>query len=252
MNQTAIVFQVRTGSTRLPQKVTRPFFGNDSMLDIMLQRVRKAFPESKVVVATTTASADDPIEVLAGQYGVNVFRGDEEDVLHRFIQACEVHDVSKLIRVCGDNPFLSMTYLRDLLDCCTATPGIDYGSFKYRDGTPSILSHSGLLAEYVSLDCMQSIYRTTKEQKYREHLTSYVLDHLDEFESLFLPVPVEIESRPFLRLTVDTLEDFKVTSQLYALCLESNTEFGCEQLWEVVDDENFKNQMRIEIRKNQK
>ena len=55
------VIQARTGSTRLPYKVLRPLAGKPLLIR-MAERVLAAKRVGTVVVATTTESADDPLE----------------------------------------------------------------------------------------------------------------------------------------------------------------------------------------------
>jgi spore coat polysaccharide biosynthesis protein SpsF len=61
-----VVVQARTGSTRLPGKVLLPLAGAP-LLVRMLERVTAARTPGEVVVATTTAAADEPVRELARQ-----------------------------------------------------------------------------------------------------------------------------------------------------------------------------------------
>lgn len=86
-NRTAIILQARTGSTRLPQKMTKIFNGNKSLLEIIVARLSgTGLP---IIIGTSTNIADDVIENIAIANGTKVFRGDENDVLKRFIAAAK-------------------------------------------------------------------------------------------------------------------------------------------------------------------
>lgn len=50
--KTGIIIQARTGSTRLPKKMLLPFYGQKTILDIILQRINHAFDSIDVIVAT--------------------------------------------------------------------------------------------------------------------------------------------------------------------------------------------------------
>ena len=59
-----IIIQARTGSTRLPNKMTKPFYNGKSVLDILLDRLnseRDNLYVSDIVVATTNKKEDDAI-----------------------------------------------------------------------------------------------------------------------------------------------------------------------------------------------
>ena len=113
MSQLGIILQARTGSTRMPEKVILPFYQEQSILDLLLEKVKKLGVQ--VVLATTINPFDDRICALAGNHNVPVFRGSENDVLDRFIQAAQQYSFSKIIRVCADNPFLDAAEMQTLI-----------------------------------------------------------------------------------------------------------------------------------------
>ena len=113
MSETGIILQARTDSTRMPEKVILPFFQEKSILDLLLEKTKKLV--APVVLATTLNPSDDRICRLAEKHEVPVFRGSENDVLDRFIQAARKFGFSKIIRVCADNPFLDFTGMQTLI-----------------------------------------------------------------------------------------------------------------------------------------
>ena len=58
-----IIIQARNGSTRLPKKVTLPFYNNQSILEIILIKLKKL--SLPIVIATTTNPEDDNISLIA-------------------------------------------------------------------------------------------------------------------------------------------------------------------------------------------
>ncbi|HLZ87014.1 MAG TPA: hypothetical protein VKQ52_07240, partial [Puia sp.] len=96
-----LIVQARVQSTRYPGKVLKPFAEGRSLLEFQLMRLKEAFPESPLVVATSTAAADEPIVQLAKAMGVFSFRGDEQDVLKRFVNCCQYFGFNgQIIRIC--------------------------------------------------------------------------------------------------------------------------------------------------------
>ena len=61
MNDTIIIIQARTGSTRLPNKVMLNFFDNKSILDIIIDRLYKNKFNIPICIATTTNPKDDKL-----------------------------------------------------------------------------------------------------------------------------------------------------------------------------------------------
>ena len=65
MSQLGIILQARTGSTRMPEKVILPFYQEQSILDLLLDKVKKL--GVPVVLATTVKASDDRICALAAK-----------------------------------------------------------------------------------------------------------------------------------------------------------------------------------------
>jgi spore coat polysaccharide biosynthesis protein SpsF (cytidylyltransferase family) len=250
-NKYAFIIQARRGSTRLPDKILLPFYKGKTILDLQLESIREAFPDVPVILATTINKAD---EVLADKYtnwaGLDIFRGDENNVLKRFIDAAKVFGVENIIRICSDNPFLSMSYCAVMIDEYFKTHP-DYVSFNFNNGTPAIRSHSGLFAEMVSLKTLEKVMQSTSEPLYMEHVTNYIYNNPIDFHLDFIPAPEFIDRYiDKLRLTIDTYLDFVSLQKLYLAVLNKyGSEFTVEQLIaEVESDTELVKSMSEQIR----
>ena len=80
--------EARTGSSRLPGKVTRPIAGKP-MLELLIERLRRASRVDSIVIATTINPGDDVLEEMAHRLGVGWFRGREEDLLDRVLNSAK-------------------------------------------------------------------------------------------------------------------------------------------------------------------
>ncbi|MDE6460665.1 MAG: NTP transferase domain-containing protein, partial [Paramuribaculum sp.] len=137
-----IVIQARSGSTRMPSKILLPFEGDTRIIDIIIEKIKKSCPDKTIVVATTDNPADNILEDIAKEHGVECFRGSENDVLARFIGAADKFGLDRIIRVCSDNPFLQTDTFGELFEAQTRS-GADYVAFAFPDGRPTIKSHLG-------------------------------------------------------------------------------------------------------------
>ena len=251
MNGTAIIIQARTGSTRLPSKMVLPFFQGKGILALLLDRLKRCGLADNVIVATTTASRDDVIDELVGKEGVRCFRGDENDVLNRFIRAAERYDISKIVRVCADNPFLDMQALRELLQKGENTEA-DYLSYRTANDIPTIKTHYGFWAEYVTLEALKRVAELTSEKMYREHVTNYIYTHPLSFKIEWNSIPAEIENRT-IRLTIDTLADFQIQQKMFEELFSVDPDFGMTDVVSYLDRHSDLYQTMSEIIKsNQK
>lgn len=246
------IIQSRMGSTRLPGKLLLPFYGEKTILDILLDKLCR-IERADVIIATTDNPADDPIEDRARQLGVKCYRGSENDVLARFIEAAKCYGAEKIVRVCSDNPFIDLNSMQRLVDVAD-TSNADYISFSV-NGTPSILTHYGFWAEYVSLRALQAVRERTNESFYHEHVTNYIYKHPSEFTIEWLDVEEEISNHKDIRLTIDTEIDFRNASKLFeALCGEKEGLHpdAKEVVKYIEENPEFLLLMKEEIRKNEK
>ncbi len=252
MTTDGIVIQARSGSTRMPAKILRPFDGERRIIDILLSRIKAASPAGRrIVLATTTAPADDALEQVAREHGVDCFRGSEDDVLGRFLGAADAFGLDRIVRVCSDNPFLQAGSFDAMFDHQAAT-GADYVGYAFPDGRPTIKSHLGLYAELATTAALRRAAAATGEKLYREHVTIYLYTHPRDFKLSMLPLPEILAARTDLRLTLDTPADFALLSELYRRhSLE--TDGSLEALVALVDSEpRYARIMKQNIAQNEK
>lgn len=246
-----IIIQARMGSTRLPGKILKPFHENHSILDIILDKFHE-IKGAKVIVATSTNEENDALEEYLISRGENVFRGSENDVLERFIDAAEKYDVDSIIRICSDNPFLDSEGIQELV---TTGPSIncDYLGFRIND-KPSILTHFGFWGEYVTLDALKRVFKTTPtDSAAHEHVTNYIYTHPDDFDCKWFDCPKEIDGRTDIRLTVDTESDLENAKTVYSDLKQEGKPLTISNIVAYLDKhEDIKNSMLSNIVNNKK
>ncbi len=217
--KTGIIIQARMGSTRMPGKVLTPFYGASSILDLVIQTAKKNKFSFPVIVATSLSKEDDAIENLATKNGLAVFRGDEKNVLKRFVDAAHKFTFDHVVRVCADNPLLDLGLFNELLVVAEKDDS-DYVSYKVDEHTPAIRSHWGIFAEVVKTDALDRALVETNDPIYLEHVTNYIYMHPEKFSLNWVKAPEEIYGINDIRFTVDTSEDFRMMQEFYALLAE--------------------------------
>jgi spore coat polysaccharide biosynthesis protein SpsF len=199
------VLQARTASTRLPGKVLIRLLDR-TLLEHVIERAKRIPSLDRIVVATTRAPRDDPIVRISESTGVNVFRGDEDDVLGRFIQAASSAGATTILRITTDNPLFCPDIAQEIVSE-HLRGGWDYTSM---ENLPL-----GVTTEVVSKDALTLLDALLKkEDPHREHVTSFIRKNRDSFKVKILPAPPDLR-RPSLRLTVDTPEDFELIERIY-------------------------------------
>lgn len=245
------IVQARTGSVRFSDKIVRKFHNGRSILEILIKRL-SGFNDIPVIIATTGNSEDDIIINTAKDMGVYYFRGSEDNVLNRFIEAAQEFNLSFIIRICSDNVFLDVRGLDEIISTFRRNP-VDYLSFILSENRPSIRTHFGFWAEIVSLAALVKVSGLTIRRDYLEHVTSYIYEHQEEFEVNFIKAPEIVFDRDDIRLTVDTGDDFILQQKLYKDLDYDNKAVSIEQIVDYLDNnETILEKMKYQISLNRK
>jgi spore coat polysaccharide biosynthesis protein SpsF len=196
-----------------------PFYNEKTLLDLLLHRLTETLPNVPIILATTTAKPDDNLAAIAKKYNVAVYRGSEENVLSRFIEAAEENNIDRVIRVCADNPLLDANSIERMIQDST-TRDVDYWCFSTSERLPTIKTGYGFWAEAVTLEALKKVSQLTTEKLYLEHVTNYIYTHPEQFTIHFEPIDKALEGKYDIRLTVDTESDFKLMQEIYRTAIE--------------------------------
>jgi spore coat polysaccharide biosynthesis protein SpsF len=197
-----IILQARAASSRLPGKTLRPLAGV-TLVARCLERLL-AGAAAPLVLATTERAEDDALEEEAALLGVPCLRGPDADVLARFAQVVDVLGPAYVIRATADNPAVDIDAPGRVLD-------------HLRRGNVDYVVERGLpvggAVEGMRTESLLRAAREAVEPGDREHVTTYI-KHPDRRFRVFEPLaPVNVRA-PYLRLTVDTADDFAFMEQV--------------------------------------
>jgi spore coat polysaccharide biosynthesis protein SpsF len=203
-----IVVQARMTSSRLPGKILMDVAGSP-MLERQIGRLRRCRNGDQIVVATTTNGTDDPVVDLTKRIGVPVFRGDEDDVLGRYLGAARMVDAHVVVRVTGDCPLVDPGVIDLVVDALQQTDeACDYASNVNRRTYPR-----GLDAEAFFRDTLERVGRLANSHPSREHVTYFINS---ERPDLFVRRDVrDAQDNSDLRWTVDTLDDLTTIRRIF-------------------------------------
>jgi len=202
----AAIIQARMGSTRLPGKSSHLLAGV-SILEHIINQLKEVPEIDKIQLATTQAKIEAPLIKIAKNLNISVFQGSNENVLERFIQAGNAIDAQHLVRICGDNPLIDISFVRTLV-----TKHIESNADYTIPAEPVPL---GIGCEVICLATLKQIEKQAHELKYKEHVTTWFHDHHDKFTITRVNPPSYLKKCPF-RLTVDTLEDLALMREIFS------------------------------------
>ena len=206
------VIQARSGSARLPGKVTKDICGRP-MLWHQIQRAKLARSLDKVVVATTDLPEDRPIIAVAQEAGVSSMTGSVDDVLDRVYQAAKLvmsevegdASASAVVRLTGDCPLVDPSVIDQVVGYyVNHRPHIDHVSLgpEWPEGYDN---------EILSFEALERAWHQAEKDYERQHVTPYIT-LTGKFKVHRIPCPQDLSH---LRLTVDEPEDYEVVRGVY-------------------------------------
>ncbi|OMC89147.1 acylneuraminate cytidylyltransferase [Viridibacillus sp. FSL H7-0596] len=221
------IIQARMGSTRLPGKILKQVNGK-ALLAYQLERVGKSKFIDQIVIATTIDQKDDQIVEFCIQYGVDYYRGSENDVLARYYEAAEQFDGDIIVRLTSDCPIIDPVVIDETINYY-----IDHSSeFDYVSNTIERTYPRGLDTEVFSRDALEKSNEKAKLERDREHVTAFMYSNPQIFRIGSISNTQNLENH---RWTVDTAEDFQLVDLILSNLYSKNQLFYMSDVIELLD-----------------
>jgi len=204
------IVQVRTSSTRLPQKVLKelPLGSGITALQQIIRRLKKSQKIDEIVVATTEERSDEAIVKIAQKEGVKYFRGSLIDVLERYYLAAKENKLDIVVRITGDCPCIDP----EIVDLVIKKHLQDKGDF-----TSNVVKRSypdGLDVEVFSFEVLEEIYKKATQPDEREHVTAYIYKHPRHLKVINVEADQKLYA-PERRITLDTPQDYALLCTIF-------------------------------------
>ena len=187
------------------------------MLVHQLNRLKQCKMVDEIIIATTTNSSDDPIVKLAKHENIRYFRGDEQDVLSRYLGAADESGAEIVARITADCPLID----HQVIDRIINELIINMDECDYVSNTHPRTYPRGLDTEVFFLDTLMRFDRFAQSSAAREHVT--LVAYTERPKLFVLRNITDSQDNSDLRWTVDTEEDLYVIRALFqALDLGNN------------------------------
>jgi len=197
-----VIVAARMKSSRLKRKALLPLAGRPS-----IERCLESCLSLKsdiVVLATSTVEEDSVLERYTMGGRVKFWRGHPEDVIARYVGACDRFGIDVVLRVTGDCPILFPEIAKVLL-ARHFEVGADYTSA--RDCAP------GTDVEVFNAEVLRRVLQMIGTAEHSEYMTWYMRNNAEIFKVEIVDLPVDMV-RDY-RLTLDYAEDLEMFSRLY-------------------------------------
>lgn len=210
------IIQARLGSTRLPGKAFLRVL-DKTILEYVVERVRKAGSVEDVIVATTTEKEDLQIADLMNRLKIKVYRGSRDDVLDRFYQAARSFGARDIIRITADCPLIDPEVIDNVAGRYFGS-GADYCSNTLEETFPD-----GQDAEIFGFHALSDAWKNAKLLSEREHVTPYITKNPGRFKLVSVKNKINLGDK---RWTLDRKEDFEFIKAILESMYPDNPDFN--------------------------
>jgi len=195
-------------STRLPGKILADLEGRP-MLARQIERLRQCREADEIVIATTDNASDDPVVALTDECGQRSYRGSENDVLSRYVEAARECHADVVVRITSDCPLIDATVTDRVIRALVAGPDkCDYACNILERTYPR-----GLDVEALTMEALERCHREATSPEDREHVTSFI--RRDRTGMFVCRSITDSANNSDLRWTVDTPGDLELVRRIY-------------------------------------
>ena len=203
MSIVAIV-QARLNSARFPEKVLKKI-DNQTIVQIINNKLKNSNQIDKIVFAIPKNSKEKKLYNHLKKLKMNIFRGNEKDVLDRYYKAAKENNAKIIVRITSDCPLIDSRLINKMISF------FKKNRFDYISNTIVPTYPDGLDVEIFTFNSLKYAWNKAKAKLDREHVTKYLLES-NSIKKYNIKNNKDFSN---LRWTVDTKIDFKIVKMIY-------------------------------------
>lgn len=245
------LIQARIGSSRLPSKILKNL-GSKTVLEHVVERVKRAKLVDEVVVVTTIEKQDLEVVRYCSENSIRVFVGSEDDVLDRYYQAAKLFKPDNVIRITSDCPLMDPNVI-DMVVKAHLGKESDYTSNTLDETFPD-----GEDVEVFTFNSLERAWNDATLQSEREHVTPYIKTNPELFKLQSIKNDENLSDK---RWTIDNQEDYDFLEKIFYSLESENEFFGMDEVlnllksnpeWEGINSHIVRNEGYLKSLKNDK
>ncbi|PIS09200.1 hypothetical protein COT75_02985 [Candidatus Beckwithbacteria bacterium CG10_big_fil_rev_8_21_14_0_10_34_10] len=216
--------EARMGSSRLPGKVLMSLAGEPA-LKRMIDRIKKSKYINEIIVATTINKKDNKIVDFCKSYKIKFYRGSENDVLRRILEAAKASRAKIVVVLTGDCPLIDFRHIDEAIEVFLE------GKYNYISNALERSYPDGFDVQVLSLEVLEKIDKLANDPIERVHSTYYIYRHPEEFKIKNIKAKGKMYW-PNLRVTLDEINDYKLINILFKNLLPKDPFFSAKKVVE--------------------
>jgi N,N'-diacetyllegionaminate synthase len=220
----ACIVAARLKSSRLKSKALLKI-GKLSSVELCLKNSLKFEQVDQVVLATSFLEQDRELANHTYNENVTFYKGDPDNVVKRYLDVIDDHNIDVFVRVTGDMPFVSNDIFQFLLGEHFKA-GADY--------TVASRAAVGTNLEIISSDALKKVSNHFPNAEYSEYMTWYFQNNPEHFHLNFVDLPKQW-IRDY-RLTLDYQEDLEMFNEIQKYFEINNLNYSIDALYNFLDN----------------
>ena len=223
MQKFTAIIEARMNSTRLPGKILYRAY-NKPFLWHLIKRLKKVKQINQIILATTKNPIDNILVKEAKKNKINFFRGTEDNVKKRVLDAAKKFNVKNIVGVTSDCPIIDINLISQVIDTFKNNNAEFVSNCDFRSYP------DGMDVAVYKTQALKKSYKLTKSKYYREHVTLFIKHNKKIFKQINIAAPSNI-FLPNLGLTLDEYEDFILLKKIIEYFYKrKNFYFNCEEV----------------------
>jgi len=218
--------EARMASSRLPGKVLMQANGRP-MLAHLVDRLKRVQSIEEIVLATTVNSSDDCLVAFAEGMDILYYRGSEENVMSRVIEAAGSAKAEVVVEITGDCPIIDPLIVEQTIRMFLYNKA-DYVSNGHIRSYPD-----GMDTQVFKLETLKQSAQMTEDFLDREHVTLHIRNNPHIFSHVHLVAPPDLWW-PELGLTLDEQQDYELLKILIEYFGAEHPFFSCREVIELL------------------
>lgn len=202
------ILQARINSKRLPKKVMKKIF-NKSILERVINRIKKSKEIKKIIVATSNSTQDDLIATFCKKKKIFFYRSNLNNVYLRYYKLINAQKINSFVRITADSP---------LIDPKIIDKSIKIFKKNKFDIVTNTLKRSypkGQSVEVVNSKIILKNLKTVSNNKDNlEHITSYFYKNKNRFKIMNISLKKNLSD---LNFSIDTPKDYDFIKKIIKL-----------------------------------
>lgn len=210
----------RLKSKRLKKKLLLPI-KNVPIIVHMINRIKLSKEINRIILCTSNNSSDDPLEAISKKEKIFCFRGSENDVLQRLLDAASIYQLKSFANMTADSP---------LIDPILIDKTVKY--FNNKGDIDLLLPAEGSLCgcKVVNVSALESICND-KRNNNTEVWNNYFVRHGYNVKTFNLNKNL---IRKNFKTSLDYIEDYKMINEVFSELYDNNPSFSSKDIIKLI------------------